>query len=611
LTLALASLAAAQSANWRKVGSSAVELLLASPATGPVENVWFSGDGGVLYARTRSGKVFETADYEIWQPSSSAVEPATLVPVPTVSRIPEPGSRVVGGSFGRIYALGRQLFRSDDGGRSWENLSAFKTDSVIGFQQHSVAISPASLDQIVVANDFGVWRSMDGGLSWVGLNQFLPNLSVRRILAAPTGTAGTRVIIDGMGPMELPPGAAVWQPVNDRTPAIEESQRTLYSQKVGGEVRSYAVAEKVVYVGTADGRILISRDGGATFAQTNTDRTNGPVERMFVDPSRPDVALAALGGPNTPHVLRTTNFGGFWDALDANLPNGPVRAITGERAAGAVYVATEKGVFWAKVDLDNASTTPVNWVPLAGLPQAAGASDVYLDPSGIQLYAAIDGYGVYATAAPHRLRNIRLVSAADFSTRAAAPGSLMSVIGGRVNTARAGNLDYPVLAAADDASQIQVPFEAVGPNVTLDLQTATGAIRLGMQVQAVSPAIFVSHDGAPMLQDADTGLLLDARKTAHAGSRVQVFATGLGKVTPDWPAGTPARVDNPPAVAASVRAFLNGAPVPVRSATLAGNYIGLYVVELQLPTLNNAGPAELYITADGVESNRVQITIDQ
>jgi uncharacterized protein (TIGR03437 family) len=185
------------------------------------------------------------------------------------------------------------------------------------------------------------------------------------------------------------------------------------------------------------------------------------------------------------------------------------------------------------------------------------------------------------------------------------------VIGGRVNTARAGNLDYPVLAAADDASQIQVPFEAVGPNVTLDLQTATGAIRLGMQVQAVSPAIFVSHDGAPMLQDADTGLLLDARKTAHAGSRVQVFATGLGKVTPDWPAGTPARVDNPPAVAASVRAFLNGAPVPVRSATLAGNYIGLYVVELQLPTLNNAGPAELYITADGVESNRVQITIDQ
>ncbi len=612
LALALASLAAAQPATWRKVGSSAVELMLASPATGPVENVWFSSDGGVLYARTRSGKVFETADYEIWQPSSSAVEPATLTPAPAVARIPEPGSRVVGGSFGRIYALGRQLFRSDDGGRSWQNLSAFKTDSVIGFQQHSVATSPASLDQIVVANDFGVWRSMDGGLSWVGLNQLLPNLSVRRILSAPVGASGTRVVIDGMGPMELPPGATVWQPVNDPTQAVDEAQRTLYSQKVGAEVRSYAVADKVVYAGTADGRILISRDGGATFSQTNTDRANGPVERIFVDQTRPDVALAALSGPTAPHVLRTTNFGGFWDALDANsnLPNVPVRAVTGERAAGAVYVATDQGVFWAKVDLDNASTTPTNWVLLTGLPQAA-ASDVYLDPSGIQLYTAVEGYGVYATAAPHRLRSVRVVSAADFSTRAAAPGSLVSVIGGRVNAVRGDDLEYPILAAADDASQIQVPFEAVGPNVTLALQTYTGAVRLGMQVQPVSPAIFISHDGAPMLQDADTGLLLDARKTAHAGSRIQVFATGLGKVTPDWPSGTPARVDNPPAVAATIRAFLNGAPVPVRSATLAGGYIGFYVVELQLPTLNNAGPAELYITADGVESNRVQITIDQ
>jgi uncharacterized protein (TIGR03437 family) len=612
LALALASLAAAQSANWRKVGSSAVELMLASPATGPVENVWFSSDGGLLYARTRSGKVFETADYEIWQPSSSAVEPATLTPAPAVARIPEPGSRVVGGSFGRIYALGRQLFRSDDGGRSWENLSAFKTESVIGFQQHSVAVSPAGLDQIVVANDFGVWRSMDGGLSWVGLNLLLPNLSVRRILSAPAGASGTRVVVDGMGPMELPPGATVWQPVSDPTQAVDEAQRILYSQKAGGEVRSYAVADKVVYIGTADGRILLSRDGGATFSPTNTDRANGPVERLFVDQTRPDVALAALSGPNAPHVLRTTNFGSFWDALDANsnLPNVPVRAVTGERAAGAVYVATDQGVFWAKVDLDNASTTPATWVPLTGLPQA-GASDVYLDPSGIQLYTAVDGYGVYATAAPHRLRSVRLVNAADFSTRAAAPGSLMSVIGGRVNAVRGGNLDYPILAAAADASQIQVPFEAVGPSVTLALQTSTGAVRLGMQVQPVSPDIFISHDGAPMLQDADTGLLLDARKTAHAGSRIQVFATGLGKVTPDWPSGTPARVDNPPAVAATVRAFLNGAPVPVRSATLAGGYIGFYVVELQLPTLNNAGPAELYITADGVESNRVQITIDQ
>ena len=91
----------------------------------------------------------------------------------------------------------------------------------------------------------------------------------------------------------------------------------------------------------------------------------------------------------------------------------------------------------------------------------APAIDVRLDPARVQLYAALDGYGVFATAAP--VRNVRIVNTADFSTRAAAPGSLLSVLGGRVSSARGGNLDYPVLQVQGNDSQIQVPFEAVGP----------------------------------------------------------------------------------------------------------------------------------------------------
>src|ERR1035441_10273946 len=521
LMLALAGLASAQGTNWRRVGNSAVDLLLASPATGPVEKVWFSVSGGTLYARTSSGKVFETSDYEVWLPSQNTLEPA-MQPVPPVVRTPENGALLVAAGFGRVYAAGRQLYRSDDGGRSWANLTAFKTESVIGFGQRSVAVSPDNPDQIVVANDFGVWRSMDGGLCWAGLNELLPNLRVQRILATPSGTAGTRVEIDRMGAMELPPGATVWQPVDDRTTAGDAVRLKAYSERAGMAVTAYGRIGTTVYAGTADGRILISRDDGASFAATDTGRASGPVEGIFVDPARPDVALAALGGSNVPHVLRTTNAGRFWDALDSNLPNAAAHAVTGERAAGAVYVATDQGVFWAQADLDNAGTPNVNWTSLSDrLPPGMGATDVRLDAAGIQLYAAVDGYGVFGTAGAHR-------------PGAAAPGSLLSVIGGRVTAARGGNLDSPVLAAADDPSQIQVPFEAVGPNVTLALATGNGNVRLGMQVQPVSPAIFVGLDGTPILQDAETGLLLDARKAAHPGARLLVSATGLGKVTPDW-----------------------------------------------------------------------------
>jgi uncharacterized protein (TIGR03437 family) len=204
-----------------------------------------------------------------------------------------------------------------------------------------------------------------------------------------------------------------------------------------------------------------------------------------------------------------------------------------------------------------------------------------------------------------------LVNSADFSTRPAAPGGLLSVVGGRVSSANGGQLNYPVLAAADDASQIQVPFEATGPNVTLALVTNAGPVQIGMRVQPVSPAIFVTHDGAPMLQDADSGLLLDSRNGAKSGARVQILATGLGKVNPDWPTGMQAPLENPPVVTASIRAYLNGALIPVTRATLAPGYIGFYQVEVQLPSINNAGVNELYITAGGVESNRVPIVIEQ
>src|SRR4051794_37218322 len=106
--LALASWAPAQNASWRKIGSSAVDLMLASPATGSVEKVWFSDSGGTLYARTRAGKVFQTSDYEVWLPSQNAVEPAPQ-PAPAVARIPENGVRPVSSGFGRVYGLGRQL----------------------------------------------------------------------------------------------------------------------------------------------------------------------------------------------------------------------------------------------------------------------------------------------------------------------------------------------------------------------------------------------------------------------------------------------------------------------------------------------------------------------
>jgi uncharacterized protein (TIGR03437 family) len=246
---------------------------------------------------------------------------------------------------------------------------------------------------------------------------------------------------------------------------------------------------------------------------------------------------------------------------------------------------------------------------LASLP-AAHATAVALDPTGSQLYVALEGYGVYAAAAPHRATTLRIVNAADFSSRPAAPGSLVSVMGGPVRSARAGDLEFPILASSESGTQMQVPFEAVGPSLGLALDASSGLVTVGLAVRQASPAIFVDRDGAPMLLDADTGLMLDAANTAHSNARIQILATGLGRVKPQWPTGLAAPLENPPAVITKVQAYLDRAPIEVTRATLAPGYVGLYLIELQLPALVNAGPAELYLTAEGQESNRVRVYLE-
>jgi uncharacterized protein (TIGR03437 family) len=390
----------------------------------------------------------------------------------------------------------------------------------------------------------------------------------------------------------------------------EESQKAKYSGILGSTITAVAGTADLIYAGSSDGRIWFSADGGRTFeASTLPQGVSGPVTRIYAAPSQPQAAVAVLAGDGV-HVLRTFTGGAFWDAIDSNLPKAPAYGVTVDPDARQVYVATGKGVFWASVDLLTSSAAP-SWTDLsAGLPDQT-VNDVRLDRAGAQLYLAVPGFGVYAVMAPHNRRNLRVLSAADFSTRPAAPGSLLSILGASIQNAEGAGLNYPVLGApTESGSQVQVPFGASGPTVQLALLTTRGPVTVGLSVQPVSPAIFVSRDGAPMLYDADTELPLDGRNPAHSGGRIQIFATGLGRVQPEWTAGMPTPLQDPPKVSAQVKAFLDGAPLQVTRATLAPGYVGFYVVEVQLPAINNFGGALLYISADGQDSNRVPILIE-
>ncbi|MGD0015601.1 MAG: hypothetical protein ABSD56_14460 [Bryobacteraceae bacterium] len=594
--------------DWRHIGNSAIELALPGPASGPVERVWYSSDGGRLHARTPDGRVFETGDFEKWLPSTAA-PPAGASGQAAESG---PGVRTSALDPSRLYVFGAQVLRSDDGGLTWQNLTGLGRRSILGGAASDLAVSPRAPEEIVVANDRGVWRSLDGGTSWAGLNETLPNLPGTRIDALPRGTGGVRLRAGDLGVLEWAPGEKqAWRPVTDPAAAEEEAARGRLSGTLGVQVTAMAAAEEVQYAGSSDGRLWVSIDRGRSWVGSQP-AARGPVAAIWVDAQEPRIAAAALGrdsrGPSGPRVLRTMNTGQFWDDVTMDLPEGSAHGIAADRATGTVYLATDRGVFLTRSDLGAAGpATP--WSALSGLPTAR-ALDLRLDAAGNQLFVAVEGYGVYAALAPHRGASLRLVNAADLSQRPAAPGSLLSVLGGHVLAARAGDLTFPVLAASETESQIQVPFSARGPSVWLALETGAGSRSLAVPVEEVSPAIFVDRDGTPLLLDADSGLLLDAMNTAHSNARIQILATGLGRVRPDWPAGVAGPLESPPQVVAPVRAYLDRAPVEVTRAILAPGYVGLYLVEVQLPALVNAGPAELYIAQENQQSNRVRIWIE-
>ncbi len=597
MSCAVATSASAQiTPVWNQVAGDTVNLGLAGPASGPVRAVAYVAGGARLQVRTESDRVFETSDFQHW---SLNVVDAALSPSarPASGVRPESGT-LISTSGARRYSLtADNLYGSDDGGL-WVNLTGFNGRSIIGEGFAALAVSPSNPLDITAANQAGVWRSLDGGLSWQSLNENLPNLNTRRL-------AGQRTIVLSRGNEILASvTAGKWTPVD----GVDQDSvlRANVASKYGIIASAVAQSGAMVYAGTADGRMFIIPDENSA-AIPSPIQAGGAINRIWIDPGNSQAALAAAGEK----LYRTTNGGRlFWDDVTGTLSPGVIHGITADSSAGIVYLATENGIFSAGLALNAADQVAPTWKQVGGNLPIAEAWDARLNIDGT-LTVLLDGYGVWETPAPHRAQTRRIVNGADMTDRAAAPGSLISVIGANVKQAVSGQNVYPVLLATDQSSQLQVPFEVAPGILQLAVQSDGGGVWLApLNVKQAAPAIFVDPDGTPMIQYAATGLVLDPGASLRGGTTIQVLATGLGRVTPDWPTGKPAPVDSPPTVVASVTAFLNGTPIKVTHATLAPTLVGNYLVELEIPALVNRGANELRIVVNGEESNRVRLFLE-
>ena len=561
------------------------------------------------------GRAWQTADGEGWTPAES-------FPIAERSagafRLPEAGAILRESKRGPalLFAGGSQLWRSEDSGRTWRNLTQTRDGSVLGAAVNDLSVDPRNSDRVAVAASSGVWVSLDGGLSWQGWNDGLPAFRVTRILAAPAGGRGLRVLVKGertAKAIEWAPGFRLgWLPAPGRD--AEEALKATFARSLHTKLSAAAEGPGVSYAGSEDGGLWSSMDGGTLWRPATLPSGSGSVSRIVSDLQDGRFALATLASTTNPNgpggkgarVLRTLDGGANWDDLTSDLPDGQVQGIAFDRPSGAVYTATSQGVFLSYQGL-RAPEPAARWTLLRGLPDAP-AMDVRLDEAGVRVLAAVDGYGVYESPAPHRARQPVLLRAADYASGPAAPGTLLTIVGIGVERVTVNSQPGVILSSNAAESQIQVPFEVSGDSLRVTAsRSGAASLSFGLPLRQIAPAILTDGDGFPVIIDANSGIQIDALNPVRPGARLQILATGLGRVRPDWPAGMAAPAEHPPEVLAVIRVSLDGVPVKVLRSVLAPGYVGFYLVEFEAPEFLDSGVAEVVIEGAGQTSNTVRV----
>jgi uncharacterized protein (TIGR03437 family) len=211
------------------------------------------------------------------------------------------------------------------------------------------------------------------------------------------------------------------------------------------------------------------------------------------------------------------------------------------------------------------------------------------------------------------------------------PGSILSIFGTNLSATTAtgqtlplpttlantqvsfGGIQAPLFYVSPTQINAQVPWELTAPSqVSLAVsngfsvsQTATIAL------QTVGPGIFTrdsSGRGPGAIHHTSNPLPVSAERPALPGDFVQIYATGLGRVTPPPPSG---QAVLPPLLAFTsfpVTVTMNGVLAPVNFAGLAPGFVGLYQVNAQVPEIG-PGTVEVVVTVNGIASTPVTMEV--
>ncbi len=151
----------------------------------------------------------------------------------------------------------------------------------------------------------------------------------------------------------------------------------------------------LIYVGTDDGRVHVTRDGGKDWSEiTKGVAVHRWVSRLVASRYRKGTVYMAQNGKRhddfTAYLWRSNDYGGSWTSIVANIPLGPINVIREDpRDKDILYVGTDLGVY---VSTDGARS----WHLLGDNLPSTFVHDLVIHPRDDILVVATHGRGMYA-----------------------------------------------------------------------------------------------------------------------------------------------------------------------------------------------------------------------
>ena len=159
-----------------------------------------------------------------------------------------------------------------------------------------------------------------------------------------------------------------------------------------------AIVPGVIWVGTDDGNVQLTRDGGKNWTKLN-DRIRGNpeywVSRVEASHHYPGTAYVSYTGYRRddfrPFVYKTTDYGETWTSIAANLPDEPINVIREDhKNPNLLFVGTELAVY---VSIDGGN----KWHRMKGDMPTQPVHDLKIHPRENDLVVGTHGRGIFIT----------------------------------------------------------------------------------------------------------------------------------------------------------------------------------------------------------------------